>query len=153
MVRWQEEYQRKMISPEETVKLIKSGDRVAFAYGLEPNDLGLALLAQSGDLRNIQLYVPAPGRDFPWYEPGWEETFDINVGYILPVVRRMMEEHGIAGDASAVKVPEHIMAGYEGIIVSSDTAVIDQAEQVFDLAGYLIREKLKMAFIDLRRKN
>lgn len=92
MVNWQEEYEGKLISPEEAVKLIKSGDKVAFAYGLEPNDLGLALLARSGDIKNVRLYVPAPGRDFPWYDPGWEKTFDVSVGYILPVARRMMDE-------------------------------------------------------------
>ena len=87
---WKEEYQRKLTTAEEAVKLIQSGNRVAFAYGLEPNDLGLALLA--GDFQNIKLYIPAPGRDFPWYEPGWEETFDVSIGYVLPVARKMIEE-------------------------------------------------------------
>jgi len=92
MVDWQKEYQRKLISAEEAVKVIESGSRVAFAYGLEPNDLGLALLARSGELKGVRLYVPAPGRDFPWYDPGWEEIFDVSIGYILPVARTMMEE-------------------------------------------------------------
>lgn len=89
---WKEEYERKLITPEEAVKVIKSGDHVAFAYGLEPNDLGLALVARAGDINNIRLYVPAPGRDFPWYEPGWEETFNVSIGYVLPVSRRMIQE-------------------------------------------------------------
>lgn len=72
-------------------------------------------------------------------------------GKLAARIRGLMQEHGIAGDASAHKVPEHIMAKYEGIIASSDTAVIDQAERVFDLAGYLIREKLRMPHIDLRK--
>ena len=73
-------------------------------------------------------------------------------GELATRIRKIMEEHGIAGDASALKVPEHILAGYEGIIASSDTAVIDQAEQVFDLAGYLIREKVGTSYIDLQKK-
>jgi len=89
---WRQEYERKMTSPEEAIKLVKSSDCVAFSYGLEPNDLGLALLSRAGDLKNIQLYVPAPGRDFPWYEPGWEETFNVHIGYDLPVARKMVEE-------------------------------------------------------------
>ena len=89
---WKEEYEKKLISPEDAVKLIRSGDCVAFAYGLEPNDVALALLARAGDLKDIRLYVPAPGRDFPWYEPGWEEAFSVSVGYVLPVARRMIEE-------------------------------------------------------------
>lgn len=73
-------------------------------------------------------------------------------GKLAARIRKMMEEHGIGGDASALKVPEHIMTEYEGIIASSDTAVIDQAEQVFDLAGYLIREKMRTPYINLRNK-
>jgi hypothetical protein len=74
-------------------------------------------------------------------------------GELAARIRGMMQDRGIQGDASAVKVPEHIMAAYEGIIVSSDTAVIDQAKRVFDLAGYLIREKLGIPYIDFRKKN
>jgi 4-hydroxybutyrate CoA-transferase len=89
---WKEEYKRKLVSPEEAVKVIKSGDHVAFAYGLEPLDLAMALIARSPELKNLRILVPAPGRDFPWYEPGWEETFNITVGYILPMARKMIEE-------------------------------------------------------------
>jgi hypothetical protein len=74
-------------------------------------------------------------------------------GELAARIRGMMGKRGIQGDASALKVPEHIMAKYEGIIASSDTAVIDQAEQVFDLAGYLIREKVGTSYIDLRKKH
>ncbi len=88
---WQEEYERKVVSAEEAVKVIKSGDQVAFAYGLEPLDLAMALIGRSAEL-NLKVLVPAPGRDFPWYEPGWEEIFQVTVGYILPVARKMMEE-------------------------------------------------------------
>ena len=72
-------------------------------------------------------------------------------GELAARIRGLMQERGIQGDASAHKVPEHIMAKYEGIIASSDTAVIDQAEKVFDLAGYLIQEKVGASFIDLRK--
>ncbi len=89
---WEEEYRRKTVSAEEAVSHIRSGDRVAFAYGLEPNDIALALVGRVGSVENIQLYVPAPGRDLPWYEPGWEEMFNVSIGYVLPVARRMMDE-------------------------------------------------------------
>lgn len=89
---WKEEYERKMVSPEKSVEVINSGDNVSFAYGLEPLDLSMALIARSSELKNINLLVPAPGRDFPWYEPGWEDIFDVNVGYILPIARNMIEE-------------------------------------------------------------
>jgi len=89
---WREEYERKTVSSDEAVKVIKSGDHVSFAYGLEPLDLAMALVARSVELKDIRLLVPAPGRDFPWYEPGWDDTFQVSVGYILPVARNMIAE-------------------------------------------------------------
>ena len=71
-------------------------------------------------------------------------------GELASRIRGLMGEGGIPGDASAIKVPERIMARYDGIIVSSDTAVIDCAEQVFDLAGHLIVEHLKTPYIDIK---
>ncbi len=89
---WKEEYQNKLITPDEAVKVIKSGNRVAFSYGLEPNDLALAMLSRSSEVTGINLHVPAPGRDFPWYEPGWEDTFNVSIGFVLPVARSMIQK-------------------------------------------------------------
>jgi hypothetical protein len=74
-------------------------------------------------------------------------------GELAARIRGMMREGGVQGEASAVKVPEPIMAGYQGICASSDTAVIDQVEQVFDLAGHLIRGKVGTPYIDLSKKS
>jgi hypothetical protein len=73
-------------------------------------------------------------------------------GELAARIRGMMQEMGIKGNASAHKVPETMMAKYKGIIASSDTAVIDQAERVLDLAGYLIQQTLKTPYVDLRKK-
>ncbi len=72
-------------------------------------------------------------------------------GELASRIRDLMHKGGIQGDASAVKVPERIMTSYEGIIVSSDTAVIDRADRVFDLAGYLILEHLRTPYIDIKK--
>jgi hypothetical protein len=73
-------------------------------------------------------------------------------GDLAAHIRALLNERGIRGDALAVKVPERIMEGYEGIIASSDTALIDKAQKVFDLAGYLITDTLHLAYIDLTKK-
>ena len=44
-----------------------------------------------------------------------------------------------------------MMVGYKGIIATSDTALIDQSEQVFDLAGHLITQHLRIPFIDMAK--
>ena len=49
---WQEEYQKKLVSPEEAVSVIKSGDRVCFVQGNEPQALGLALAGRLGEVED-----------------------------------------------------------------------------------------------------
>ena len=89
---WREEFKRKLTTPEEAVKVINNGDRVSFTYGLEPLALGLALAARKDEVRNVIVYVPTPGRDFGWYDPGWDDSFPIEIGYVLPIVRDMAAE-------------------------------------------------------------
>ena len=91
---WKEEYKRKMVTPEEALSAVKPGDRVHFAYGTEPMALGLALLARAGDLaeKGIKLLVPAPGRDFAWYDPGWENIFQVEIAHVLPLAQPMITE-------------------------------------------------------------
>ena len=92
MMDWREEYKKKMVSAEEALKVVKSGDRVAFSSGMEPLSLGQALAARKEELRDVKLFIPGPGRIFDWYEPGWEESFSIEISYVVPVVRKMFTE-------------------------------------------------------------
>jgi hypothetical protein len=72
-------------------------------------------------------------------------------GELAARIRGLMKERELSGDALAVKVPERMMAGYKGIIATSDTALIDQSELVFDLAGHLITEHLHIPYIDMKK--
>jgi hypothetical protein len=72
-------------------------------------------------------------------------------GELAARIRGLMKERELSGDALAVKVPERMMAGYKGIIATSDTALIDQSERVFDLAGHLITQHLRIPFIDMAK--
>jgi len=76
---WQEEYSRKQISAEEAANLVKPSDRVAFTAGREAFAVGLALAARKEELKGVKVWVPSPGYDFGWYDPGWEDSFDITV--------------------------------------------------------------------------
>ena len=89
---WREEYKRKMVSADEALKVVKSGDRVTFSSGMEPLSLGRALAARKDELRNVKVFIPGPGRVFNWYEPGWEDSFSIEISYIVPIVRKMFAE-------------------------------------------------------------
>ncbi len=89
---WREEYNSKMTTAAEAVSRIKSGDRVSFTYGVEAQDLGLALAARLGEVENVTIFLPSPSRDFGWYDPGWEMSFNIELAFLLPVVRDIMAE-------------------------------------------------------------
>ena len=89
---WREEFKRKLVSPDEAVEVVKSGDRVGFTYGREPRALGLALAARLGKLKDVTIFIRTPAMDFGWYDPGWEESFKIEISYVLPITREMMAE-------------------------------------------------------------
>ncbi len=89
---WKEEYQRKLVEPEKAVQVVKSGDRVGFTYGREPRALGLALAARIGEIKDVKIFVRTPAMDFGWYDPGWDESFKIELSYVLPITRQMMAE-------------------------------------------------------------
>jgi len=89
---WQEEYKKKLVTSEQAVSVIKSGDRVCFVQGNEPQALGLALAARLGEVENVLLSLRTPGRDFGWYDPVFEMSFKIEVGFPLPIVRQIIAE-------------------------------------------------------------
>jgi len=63
-------------------------------------------------------------------------------GELAATLRRMLQEKGLAGDARAVEAPGKELLSSGGIIASSDSILIDKAEAVFDLAGYVVSKKL-----------
>ncbi len=74
-------------------------------------------------------------------------------GELAQEVRSQLKRENLRGDAIAVKVPEKILIGFPGVIASSDTALIDQSNQVFDLAGHILRKKTKLeSLIRMRTK-
>jgi 4-hydroxybutyrate CoA-transferase len=131
---WREEYERKLVTPEEAVKHIKSGDRVSFTFGRQTQALGLALAARKDEFKGVKVCVPTPDRDFGWYDKGWEESFEITVGFGMPIVWDMMAERrcdiavsGLIGmDVLLVEVSPPDEHGY----CSFGQSVWDKKEQV-----------------------
>lgn len=92
---WQSYYRNRFIPAEQAVQLVKSGDRVCFAYGREPLALGLALAARKDELERVRIFARTPSTDFGWYDPGWEDSFEITISYVLPIVREAMAERRV----------------------------------------------------------
>ena len=62
---WQEEYKRKLVSHDEAVKRVSSGDLVVFPLA-GPNALAVALANRREELRGVTVRLSSPGGD-----PGW----------------------------------------------------------------------------------
>ncbi len=72
---WREEYKRKMVSAEEAVKVVKSGDLVFIPLPGAPPLLQQALAARAPKLRNVRILCSAPSLNPGWFSPGMEESF------------------------------------------------------------------------------
>jgi 4-hydroxybutyrate CoA-transferase len=92
MKNWQEEYKRKLISAPEAANFVKSGDLVVFTVGREAHSVGLAIAARKDELKDVKVSMPSPGYDFGWYDPGWEESFEVTVSMPTAVSQQMVDE-------------------------------------------------------------
>jgi hypothetical protein len=61
-------------------------------------------------------------------------------GRLAEEVRGRMAQEGIPGDARAINVPEKLLIGFQGVVATSDTAIIDQSQEVVDLAGEILKK-------------
>lgn len=64
-------------------------------------------------------------------------------GLLAREVRGRMRNEELSGDAQAVRVPEEVLIGFDGIVATSDTAIIGRSPRVLDLAGHIIRNRVK----------
>ena len=73
-------------------------------------------------------------------------------GILAQELRTLLKKEGLPGDALAMKVPEKTLIGFQGVIATSDTAIIDRSKRVIDLAGDIIRTKIgSMSLLKLKR--
>ena len=60
-------------------------------------------------------------------------------GELAAKIRSELKSRNLPGDAHALKVPEKQLIGDKGIVASSDSAVLDEVKQAFDLAAAVIK--------------
>lgn len=73
-------------------------------------------------------------------------------GILARELRSLLRKEGLPGDALAKKVPEKTLIGFQGVVATSDTAIIDRSEKVIDLAGNIIRTKIgSVSLLKLKR--
>ena len=72
-------------------------------------------------------------------------------GLLAYEVREHLKKKGLPGEALAIKVPERVLFEFSGIIATSDTAIIDRSEAVFDLAGSIIKNRIRAGSLVILR--
>ena len=65
-------------------------------------------------------------------------------GELASRIGRWIDGAGLSGQCRAVAMNERQMAEMEGIKASADTVIIDHSDLVFDLAGHIIRRRLRL---------
>jgi len=107
---WEEDYKRKLVSPEEAVKVVKSGDFVITPLPVQPSIIMEALAARASELKNVTVSVAAPALDPGWFAPEMEESFNVFVElFIGSRVRNSVDEK------RASYLPDLFSMRYKGI--------------------------------------
>ncbi len=80
---WEEHYKRRLVTAEEAVNVVNSGDVVFFSMSPQPGPLIYALAARREELQAVRVHCDAPVYDPGWLQPGWQDSFFIVVEQIL----------------------------------------------------------------------
>ncbi|MEK7847585.1 MAG: acetyl-CoA hydrolase/transferase C-terminal domain-containing protein, partial [Chloroflexota bacterium] len=52
--------------------------------------------------RGVKTYVPSPGYDFGWYDPGWEESFEVTVSMVTATCQEAVDAHRVDIDTGTL---------------------------------------------------
>jgi 4-hydroxybutyrate CoA-transferase len=153
---WQEEYKRKLVAPEEAIKVIKSGDRVVFGMP-DALALGLALAGRADELKGVRIQGGG-GRDFPWYDSSWEEiypgAFQLEVPYVLPLVRELMDaRRGDFAVAGLMGVPDPLSLENVGVFIVQISPPDEHGFCSFGASLWQKKELVKVAKVTLAEAN
>ena len=85
---WRQHYRQNLVTPEEAVSSITSGDEVTVSVSPEPTRLLDALAARRDELRGVMLHLLGSHYDPGWLQPGWDDSFPITVMFYLGDVAR-----------------------------------------------------------------
>ena len=109
---WQEEYKSKLVSAEEAVKVVKSGDRVVFPLVNGSHLLGPALATRKDELRGCTFHATTPGQTDAgmFYELGMQEAFQTTIELFYGDFARAAPA---GGDSQARRV-------FPGLVLQSD---------------------------------
>jgi 4-hydroxybutyrate CoA-transferase len=90
---WKSVYRNKIVSVEQALKTVKSGDRVVIAHACgEPQALVEALVARAPELRNVEIVHMVAMGPAKYAQPGMEQSFHHNALFVGGSTRKAVEE-------------------------------------------------------------
>lgn len=93
MKNWKEIYQHKIVSAEQAVQSIKSGDRVVTGHACgEPQTLVEALVARSTEIKDVEIVHMVAMGPAKYAQPGLEKSFRHNALFVGGSTRKAVEE-------------------------------------------------------------
>ncbi len=92
-MKWQEIYKEKLVSAEEAIKLIHSGDKVVTGFGCgEPFGIERALVEHFDEYENVEIISMLTLGDSPWCEPHMKGHFKLNCLFASQSNRKSISE-------------------------------------------------------------
>ena len=93
MKNWKEVYQNKIVSAEQAVQNVKSGDRVVIGHACgEPPTLIEALVVRAPELSNVEMVHMVAMGPAKFAQPGMEKSFRHNALFVGGATRKAVEE-------------------------------------------------------------
>ncbi len=93
---WQKEYEKRLTTADQAVKVVKSGDHVAIPVYSNPSLISGALANRLNELHGVTVHIGAAAADLPWYQPEAANAFMIEPWYTSPYlpkpIRQMVNE-------------------------------------------------------------
>jgi 4-hydroxybutyrate CoA-transferase len=90
---WRKEYADKIVSAEEAISHVKSGDKIVFTHACgESQVLTNALVAQADRLENVEIMHMVAMGSAPYCQPGMEKHFRHNALFVGGSTRKAVEE-------------------------------------------------------------
>ncbi|MFC1970577.1 acetyl-CoA hydrolase/transferase family protein [Chloroflexota bacterium] len=123
---WKSEYESKFISAEEAANKVQSGQRVVFSSGRESFAIGLALAARIGELKGVKITAPTPTYDFGWYDPGWEDSFDVTIRMPTATSQEAMDAHRVDFDPGSLIPFVDIDPTYQADVLLTEVSAPDE---------------------------
>ena len=127
---WLDEYKRKLVSAEEAVSAIKSGDRVSIQPGVqEPELLVKAMIARAPELRDVELIHVLTFGDADYVKPEYEGHFRHVAFFIGGNVRKAVA----AGQADVALATVGSFGG-DTVSLGGDSAPLTELAEIYDTA-------------------